>query len=138
MSNYITKADYLHKIRLPRLEMMIEEDNSILDDAEETAVAVVKDALHAHYDNEAIFTKTGDDRDKQVVRWVMNLAVYYIYERIPDKLVPERVVKNYDDTILTLMEIADRKKSVDLPKITNADGVTATKFRCGGIEPRSY
>lgn len=138
MSDFITKNDYKPKIQDKRLEMIIEEDNTILDTAEGTAIAMVKDSLHAYYDVTDIFSKTGDARPKQVVRWVTNLVLYFIYERIPDKLVPERVTKNYDDTMMVLLEIADGKKLTNLPPLKDADDIVQTKFRWGSQDRRTY
>jgi len=131
MSTWITSADYLAKVTNDRLQQIIEADTDRLDEAETTAVAIVKDALYATYDTEEIFATSGDDRPAQVVRWCVNLALYFIYERVPDKLVPERVLQNYQDTLDTLRDIEDGKKSVDLPRLTDDEGEIVTKFRWG-------
>lgn len=135
---FIEEADYKLKIREARLMQVIEEDPDLLDTAEETAIQVVRDALHSRYDVAAIFATTGSGRPKQVVRWVMCLALYYLYERIPDKLVPERVVKNYDDTLATLNDISDGKLSTELPRLVGADGANPTKFRWGSMTARTH
>lgn len=136
---YITDQDLKVRIQDKHLDQIIERDSAILTTAESTAIAAVTDALYPYYDTDEIFDKVGEDRDPSVVRWVISLIMYYIYERIPDKLVPERVVKNYDDTLFLLMEISDGKKSVDLPTVQDEEtGRTATKFRWGGISQRSH
>lgn len=137
MSNWITSADYLQKITNDRLQQIIEGNTDRLDEAETTAVAVVKDALFQWYDTDAIFATTGSDRPAQVVRWCVNLALFYLYERVPDKLVPERVVQNYEQTLATLQDIEDGKKSVDLQKKTDDDGENVNKFRWGSQTART-
>lgn len=131
MSTYITSADYRAKITDNRLNMIISADTSILDEAEEIAMATVKDFLFSRYDTDAIFAKTGTARDYNVLRWCVNLALYYIYERIPDKLVPDRVKDNYNDTMGILLDISDGKKAVYLPHKTDDDDNDITKFRWG-------
>ena len=91
---FITDDDYLVNIRSNNLQMIIEENTQVLRDAESRAIAVVKDALHSRYDVDAIFAETGSDRAQQVLWWCINLVTYYIYNRIPDSQVPQRVVKN--------------------------------------------
>lgn len=135
---FIEEADYKVKIREARLMQVIEEDPDLLDVAEETAIQVVRDALHSRYDVAAIFATTAGSRPKQVVRWVMCLAIYYLYERIPDKLTPERVVKNYNDTLTTLNDISDGKLSTELPRLANADSTNPTKFRWGSQPARTH
>jgi len=137
-NTFIVRDDYLHRIQDKHLKMIVEENNNFLEDAEVTAQSVITDALHTRYDCEVIFSKTGDDRARSVVRWMINLVLYYIHERIPDKFVPERVVKNYDDTTFILFEIADGKKSVDLPRLKNDDDTPKTKFRWGSEVRRSH
>lgn len=136
MSNWITSADYLANITNDRLQMIIEGESGRLDEAELTAIAVVKDALFQWYDTDTIFATTGSNRPRQVVRWCVNLALFYLYERVPDKLVPERVVQNYEQTLAALQDIEDGKKAVDLPKRTDDDGENVNKFRWGSQTAR--
>jgi phage gp36-like protein len=138
MSNFITSADYKAYITDDRLAQIIEADTNRLDEAELTAIAVVKDALHQWHDTDAIFSTSGSNRPRQVVRWCVCLALYYLYERVPDKLVPERVVKNYEDANDTLLAIEDGKKAVDLPKRVDDDGENVNKFRWGSQPPRGH
>jgi phage gp36-like protein len=116
---------------------MIEADTSILDDAAETAEAAVRDALSSRYDVAAIFAETGSDRPKQVVRYITAIALYYLHQRLPDRMTPERIVKDYDDTIANLTAIEDGKKATTLPLLTAPEGEHGnTKFRWGSQLPR--
>lgn len=134
---YITTTDIKARLQDKHLQQIVEQDMDIVTNAETTAIAVITDALYPYYDAEAIFAKRGADRDATIVRWVTTLILYYIHERIPDKLVPERVVKNYDDTMHYLLDVADGKKSVKLPTIDkDGDGLPDTKFRHGSIHSR--
>ncbi len=138
---YVEQIDFSPFIKETRLVQMLDGDTQALPLAVEIAIGVVNDALYSRYDTVTIFAKTGSDRDKQVVRWVIVLSLYYLYERLPDKLVPERIVKNYDDTIALLTDIEDAKKSTNLPLLenTNNGSVTPfTKFRWGSIAPRTH
>lgn len=136
---YLTTNDYKLRITDRRLSMILDDNMNLLQDAEETAIATIKDALHPYYDVDTIFSLTGNDRHSQVMRWVLNLVMYYIYERIPDKLVPQRVKDNYNDTTYLLFDIADGKKSVMLPTKTDEDtNRPATKFRWGSTPQRTH
>jgi phage gp36-like protein len=137
---YVLQSDFLPYIKDSRLQQMLDSDASALDDAIYTAEAVVSDALYSRYDLDAILALTDDDRPKQLVRWIVVISLYYLYERLPDKIVPDRVVKNYDETLEILTEIEDGKKSVNLPLIVmNATTNTlASKFRWGSSPQRSH
>ena len=131
-ATFITKEDYLPYIHEKRLNMILENNDGFLDVAEETAEAVIKDALFSRYDVDNIFATTDTSRPRNVLKWAINLTIYFIYERIPDKLVPDRVIKNYDETLTVLLDIEDGKKSVNLPvKVDAESGEVKTKFRWG-------
>lgn len=131
MSTFITQDDYLPRIQETRLLQILQDDTTLLDDAEQTAITILKDALHSRYDVDQIFALIGAARPKQVVRWAISLILYFIYERVPDRATPPRVIKNYDDTMAYLLEIEDGKKSVDLPRLLKEDDKPVSKFRWG-------
>lgn len=138
MSNWISTADYKPMVRDNHLAQIIDADDVLLDSVEITAIQVVKDALHQWYHTEEIFSTSGANRAPQVLRWCISLAVYYLYERVPDKLVPERVVRSYDQTIEMLRDISDAKISLDLPLRQNDAAQNVTKFRWGSIPTRGH
>lgn len=138
MSNYITKQDYITNIRDARLDEIIDLDDTLLDLAEVAAEAQVRDLLYQRYDTGIIFSKTGDARHMQVVEWMKHIVLYKIYERIDDELLPDRIVKNYDDTMGHLEKLNEGKRTADLPRREEADGKKATKFRWGSDTMRSH
>lgn len=138
MSNFINKSDYYHRIQQARLEAIIQREDNLIEEAEETAIQVVRDALHNYYKVDEIFASSGADRPRNVLRWTTSLVLYYLYERIPDKLVPDRVIKNYNDTLKILHEIADGKRSVELPRLEGDEGEIISKFRWGSEIRRDH
>lgn len=136
---YIKDGDYPAYIRSEKLNQILSPDNpTAREEAELTAIQIVRDALHTRYDTDAIFAKVDAARDKQVVRWVICITLYFLYERIPDLMVPDRVVKNYDDVMATLLSIEDGKASVQLPRLLNEDDRPKTKFRWGSQTQRDH
>lgn len=140
---FITAEDYKTAIKDTNLSRMIETDESVRQDAEATAIATIRDSLFSRYNTEAIFGATGDERAKQVVRWVIVLSLYYLYERLPQSMMPDRIKNNYDQVLGWLVDIEDGKKTVDLPRRTQADAdgtqKPITKFRHGSsLPPRSH
>lgn len=138
MSNWITQADYGYKITDDRLNQIIESETDYLDQAETTAVQVVRDHLYQKYDVDTIFGTSGGNRAPQVLRWCVNLALYYLHERIPDRLVPERVTLNYERTLEELLDISDGKRAAELPHNEDADEHPTTKFRWGSGTAREH
>lgn len=140
--NWILETDLLVQIKSERLNQVIDEDDTILDDAEASAIAIVKDALYARFDTEGIFETTGDERPAQVIRWIRAIMLYDIAGRLPEKMVSARVIKNYDDVMGILTDIEDGKKNTNLPVAERIDteGVTSarTKFRWGSNAKRVH
>jgi hypothetical protein len=136
MSTFITKPDYYVGKRQAVIDQLTDDNDSILDTAEEDAIDLVKKKLH-HYDVEAIFSQTDGDRDKTVLRWCKYIVLYFIYERADDSFIPESVIKNYDDTMESLDKISQGREQIDLPRLEDSESVPSTKFQYGGRTPRS-
>lgn len=111
MSNFISKAEYKYHIRTYRLNQILESldeaDDVILDNAEGEAMGVIRKHLGTRYDMDVELAKSGDSRSKVLLRYIKVLVLYFIYERVPDDSVPERVVKNYDEVMKALEKIED-------------------------------
>lgn len=134
MSTFIDKADYERKIRTYKLDQIIDSDDALLEDAELAAVQKVSDYLYQHYDVDQVFAQTGTDRHKSILEWCKHIVLYMIFERIEDELVPERVIKNYDDSIKTLEKIMSGDMAINLPRKQDPEGENITRF-IGGSEP---
>jgi len=136
---FLTPDDFLMKMSEDIRNQITDTNDAILDDAEIHATAIIQDAFYDKYDLDAEFAKTGDERHRNLLRWMLNLTVYFIYERIPDTEVPERVVKNYDDTVAEIKAIEQGKRNTSLTKLIREDNLRKeTNFRWGSNEPRTH
>ncbi len=142
---FITKDDLNANIRAYRLSQILDDDTDgvIVGQVLETAEQLVKDHLFQHYDTEVLFLQSGAARKKNVLGWCRHIAMYQLYERVPDELVPERIVKNYNETMDFLMKVAEGRFPVDLPRRTATDPETGlaapkTKTRWGSQPSRSH
>lgn len=132
---FITDDDYLPYIKDTNLTRMIEADPVVRETAEDTALAVVRDSLHQLYDVDTALGASGNDRNRQLVRWVIVLALYYMYERLPANIMPARVRDNYQEVMAFLKDIEDGKKPMTLPRREDPTGLPKTKFRYGSKVP---
>lgn len=147
MSNFITKADYKYQMRTYQLDQILENDGDdtdlILDDAEVDALAMIEKHLGDKYDMNQVFAQSGAARNRVILRWAKILVIYYIYERVPDEMVPERVVNNYEEVMRMLEKVEDGKSSViGLPPKTETgdDGSSSpvTRRRWGSQQARAH
>ena len=136
----IPVQDYKVFIQERRLQLILEDQEAILEEAELMARATIRDYLYPYYDCNKIFHEVDQHaKHRSVKRWLIVITLYYVYERIPDALVPARIVKNYDDIITILTNISDGKGVVDLPRLTiEKDGqeIPKTKFKWGSEQKR--
>ncbi len=145
--SYLTQQDLQSSIRDGRLEHLLDnvDDNSpdVFDRAALEGQSIVRDYL-IRYDIDTELAKTGTNRHASIIFYLKNICLYILYERIEDDDVPERIIKNYNDTIETLREIAQGELPLSLPikeVDTDGDGIPdkkKPKFRWGGQRPRQY
>lgn len=135
---YLEKEDYRTRITMARLDMITEKDPNLLSDADKFARDIIRGYLGKIYDIDGEFVKTANNRDGMVLNWAINIASYIIYQRVPDADVPEKVIKNYDDTITILAEVSRGKTPVNLTRLENTDGQPVTMRRIGSATPRTH
>lgn len=134
---FLTKDDLTSIIRVNHIDELTSNNDSIVEKAIADAEDKVRNFLHGPgYDVDLILAADGDARSKTVLLWVKFLAKYYLYHRSEDDEVPERVIKDYDDTIAELKRVSDGRMNLALPHQNNEDGSAKTKFRGGGDAPR--
>jgi len=134
---FLTEADFNTRINQAILSQITGDDSTQLDNAEAMAIGVVKDMLSGNYDIVTEITNTGSDRHAPLVSWLLSLACYTLYSAIPDNEVPDRIVKDYDDAMATLHNIARGKQPTTLTSVT-VDGVSKRVFRMGSNSARNH
>lgn len=134
---FLTKDDLNAGIRLYRLNQITDSDDTVIELASAEAQSHLYNVLDgAGYNATTILGQSGSNREAMLIGWLRNLTMYKIYERIPDAQVPERVVKNYDDTLQILRTVADGRMNLALPRKTSTDGGKVTKFRGGSAQSK--
>lgn len=135
---YVKKEDYKNRIAPELLEQIIIDADNNGDDILATASKIAEDTIDSTagvlYDFTEEFAKEGTDRNHLVLQWALSLAVYEIYQRIPDEEVPKKIIKNHDDTLTSLENCSKGKYPIKLPPRTedqpettgNAEEVTTT------------
>lgn len=136
---FLTATDFNMKVSSDILNQITQTDNTILDDAEKQAIGIINDNLSSNFDIDTEIAKTDNERHDNLLRWMLNLTLYFIYERVPDDQVPERVVKNFDDTITEIEMIARGKKNTTLARVIDEEtSEIRTTFRYGSNAKRDH
>lgn len=120
---YVTQDDYKTRISSDLLAKIASDTNITPDKFFSDASKVAEDTIASYagvlYDIAPEFIKTAQDRNYLLVKWALNIATYELYQRIDDEQVPEKVIKNYDDTIEDLEKLATGKFPLALPPKPN-------------------
>lgn len=144
MSNFIEYDDYKSFITVQRLNQLIENDPAVLSEAEMYAASTLEDALFERYEIGTELAKVGANRNRTLKMWAIYLALYIIYQRLPESMIPKSVIKNHDDTIDNLEMVTSGKKSINitmkLGPDTDGDGIPdpETVRRWGSSKQRSH
>lgn len=129
MENFIQPEDYNPQIRSQILGIITQDDNDTLHTAELAAQEEMESYLRIRYDVAAIFSLEQEvaDRKKQIVMYLVDMALYHLHSNITPDNVPEIRYLRYNRAKEWLKMVADGKISPDLPELE-------TPFENGGSQ----
>jgi phage gp36-like protein len=137
----IVKEDYKSQIRDRNLALMIDGDEAVLTQVHAESCAIVKHFLSKRYQIEKELLKTGNERNTLLLLLMKRIALYILYGRLPEKVVPEHVENDYKTTLLMLKELQEGESQIDLERVESTPGqssVFKSKFQWGGNPPKSH
>ena len=139
MSTYIAKTDYLSDIRAANLDKLIDDTDSILDSAEDTALSMIRSYLKEKFDLDAEFALSGSNRDHMTMKIVRYLVLHDLFDRVPSRKKPESVSENFEFAVDWLEKVSRNAIPCNLTKLEDADGNKKLSFRFGNSEnPRTH
>lgn len=118
---------------LTKLRGTADED---LNEAEQLAISELA-SLRGRFDIDNELKQVGTNRSPEMVRMMVAITVYYLYNTVVDDEIPERVTDNYNKEIKDIRTIAAGKMHATLKPLTTSDGSAKSKFRSGGDAPRN-
>lgn len=108
---------------------IINNDDQIVIDIIDESIDLMATYLYQYYDTETIFAKTGNDRNKTVLKHLKGIVIHEIYTR-RTKSGNDVAKTRYDEAMLWLEKVSEGKIKPPLPirKIdTNGDGLVDTE-----------
>ena len=136
--SFLNKDDYYRKLDESIINQITGGNDDLLDNAETTAAGIITDMLSGNYNIAAELAKSGSSSHENLMLWMLNLSAYLIYDRIPDNEIPERVIKDFDDTMDTLQKIAIGRTPTTLTPVTDESGKSKRVFRMGSKPARGH
>lgn len=107
-----------------------------LDKAEELALSEL-DPLYSNFDIPGELIKTGTSRSALLVRLCVHITAYYLFNKVEDDDIPQRIIDNYLQALKDIRDIATGKLSSTLGTITSDDtGLPKSNYRWGSDTAR--
>lgn len=119
---FIDKEDYKVVIGDAAFKVISQADPVTVANAEVEAVEEMSGYLRPVYDTEAIFSATGNDRNRLVVMYAADIALYHLSAALPQKMGAEIRKERYDRAIKWLEGVQAGRIVPDLPLIEDTDG----------------
>lgn len=119
---FLTEEDYKVVIGDTALKVVsqVSEDNKI--NAEKEAQEEVSGYLRPKYDCQAIFSATGEQRNRLIVMYTCDIALYHLVASMPQKMGTEIRKERYERAIKWLEGVQAGKIVPELPLVTDEDG----------------
>ncbi len=136
---FITRNDLLVAIREQHLDQLADDETGqLIDQAEAQAISCIEDHLIQRYDLGSAFEQSEEGRSATLVRWIVLITVYLIYERADEGQRPEWLEGAYKMTMQQLGLIQEGKRSVNLPLLVDSQAQPITQIRTGSLPRRSH
>lgn len=119
---FITDQDYQVVIGEQALKVVSQVSTENRANAETEAVEEIAGYLRPKYDTDAIFNTSGDDRNRLIVMYTCDIAIYHMAASAPQKMGMEIRKERYERAIKWLEGVQAGKIVPDLPLATDESG----------------
>lgn len=107
-SPFLIKADYFSTIKTTVLDALTGGNDTIIEELSAEAVEEMKSYLNTRYDINLIFAATGTLRNKTVLMYAKDIALYHIYSYAAFYAIPETRVNRYKKALSWLQEVHEQ------------------------------
>lgn len=120
---FITEEDYKVVIGDTALKVISQVSTENRTNAEAEAREEISGYLRPKYDCEAVFAAEGNDRNRLVVMYTCDIALYHMSAAMPQKMGSEIREERYKRAIEWLEGVQAGKIIPDLPLAVDEDGI---------------
>ncbi|MFC3333843.1 phage protein Gp36 family protein [Flavobacterium palustre] len=121
---YLEKKDLITDAFERFIDESSKDDETVLDNAEERAIALVKTMIGSRYNVALIFDETTPIINEMLVQIISRIVLYRVIKRNAARKVPTDYKEDYDEAIKWLNDIATGKTplaGLPLPEDENGD-----------------
>lgn len=132
---FITDDDYRVVIGDNALKVLSQASQDIRDNAEREALEEMAGYLRPKFDVPSIFSAGGDQRNRLVVLYAADIALYHMSAALPQKMGSEVRRERYERAIRWLEGVQAGRVVPDLPQAVPQDGAPAASAFLFGSQP---
>ncbi len=119
---FVTDEDYSVVVGEDALKVISRASAENRANAELEAVEEISGYLRPVYDCKAVFSSTGDDRNRLIVMYTADIALYHMIASLPQKMGIEIRKERYERAVEWLEGVQSGKIVPDLPTVSEDDG----------------
>lgn len=132
---FIQEIDYKVVIGETALKVVTQADQETRGNAELEAVEEISGYLRPKYDCKAIFEAEGANRNRQILMYACDIALYHMAASLPNKMGMDIRKERYERAIEWLKQVQAGIVIPDLPEATTDSGGSAAPSIRYGSKP---
>ena len=133
---YIDRTDIEAYMESMEIDQIIDGDSTIIDTAISDAEEFCAEKVRQRFDMPLEYAKTGADRNRQMLKTVVSVTLFYLSERLVTNNIPESRFLAYERAMEWLDEVGSGKRMVDMEAISSEDQ-TGWSIRWGASTPKN-
>jgi phage gp36-like protein len=115
------------------LDDVTDATDELIDQVSLMAQQELESYLNQRYDCEEIFNATGDDRNKLLVMYAIDVSLYHLHARVNPRFLPEIRQTRYENAQNWLKAVAKGTITPNLPLIAVGENDTSSNMRFGSL-----
>lgn len=127
----VTKTDILNYIDDADLEQITGGDDSIIEFCTRQAETTAREYLQNRFDIDFEFSQTGTDRNESLLKHIIAIALFFMFERLNTNVLPEARASAYDRAVNWLKDTRDQKIQSNLKELTAPENEKGFGIRWG-------
>jgi len=128
---FITTDDFKQLIDSDDLDIVSNSEEEKINSCIATAIEEMEGYLRTRYNVASIFSETGDDRNKIVLTYCIDITLYHMHTAIAMRQMPEVRQIRYDRAIKWLEQVQKGLINPNLPALVGSDNEPEVGIRYG-------
>lgn len=117
---FISKTDLIRYIDEIQIDQLTDSNDTIVTEAISDAEERITERISQRIDTAAEFAKTGADRSRSLMNHTINIAIYYLFNRLYTDVLPEGRVNGMQTAEAWLEDVSKGNITVNLTKVDEA------------------